>query len=61
MAAPLKVREVGRIKASVLQRFGRNQRRAALVAPNLGQPKGIRRFKTWEDVDACRKARIQKS
>lgn len=43
------MREVGRITASPLERFGRNQRRAAAVAPGAGEPKGVRRFRTWEE------------
>jgi hypothetical protein len=36
-----KVKEVGRSRLSFLQRFGRNQRRVALVAPASGQKKGV--------------------
>jgi hypothetical protein len=61
MAASLKVREVGTLKKSFLERFGKNQRRAALVARRSGQPMGIRRFKTWEEVEACRKAMQKKN
>ncbi len=43
------MREVGTIKASPLVRFGRNQRRAALVAPRTGSATGVRRFRTWDE------------
>jgi hypothetical protein len=48
------MREVGVIKAPSLVRFGRNQRRAALVAPRCGDPTGIKRFKTWEEFTSWR-------
>ncbi len=44
--------EVGKVRASPLERFGRNQRRAHLVAPSAsGQCKGVVRFASWEEVE----------
>jgi hypothetical protein len=40
---------VGTIKASPMERFGRNQRRASLVAPAVGAKSGVLRFRTWEE------------
>ncbi len=40
---------VGTIKASPMERFRRNQRRAALVAPAAGSKSGVLRFRTWEE------------
>lgn len=40
---------VGAIKATPLQRFGRNQRRAAAVAARTGSKSGVIRFRTWEE------------
>lgn len=57
MEVPATMREVGRLKASPLMRFGRNQRRAALVAPGAGQKKGVVRFRTWDEVALWEKNR----
>lgn len=43
---------VGTIKATPLERFGRNQRRAASVAPKAGVKSGVLRFRTWEEFAA---------
>jgi len=43
------MREVGTLKAHPLARFGRNQRRAAKLAPRTGQRSGVMRFRTWEE------------
>lgn len=42
---------VGAIKATPMERFGRNQRRAAAVAPPRVTKSGVMRFRTWEDFD----------
>jgi hypothetical protein len=55
--APLLIREVGHLKASPLRRFGRIQRRAYKLAPRSGQPPGVIRFQTWEEVTAWQKTR----
>jgi len=46
------MRVVGTLKGTPIERFGRNQRRAALVAPPTGQPPGVLRFRTWEEFAA---------
>lgn len=43
---------VGTIKATPMERFGRNQRRAAAVAPRAGSKSGVLRFRTWEEFAA---------
>lgn len=55
MQAREAMREVGVIKASPLVRFGRNQRRAALLAPAGLARTGVVRFKTWQDFTLWRK------
>jgi hypothetical protein len=40
---------VGTIRTTPLQRFGRNQRRAAAVLPRAGYRPGVIRFRTWEE------------
>jgi len=52
MTAFSPIKEVGRCRAAPLERFGRNQRRAHLLAPGQGQPKGIQRFARWEDLES---------
>jgi hypothetical protein len=49
--------EVGLIKAAPMTRFGRNQRRAAAVAPGAGSQFGLIRFKTWDEVALWKKNR----
>ena len=51
------MREVGVIKAPPLVRFGRNQRRAALLAARSGEPSGVKRFKTWSEFSLWQKQR----
>gem|GEM_PF-2123547 len=46
---------VGSIKATPMERFGRNQRRAALVAPPRRVKPGVLRFRTWEELAAWEK------
>jgi hypothetical protein len=53
--------EVGTIKATALARFGRNQRRTKLVAPNAGEPSGIFRFRTWDEFASWKKNRQRTS
>lgn len=53
--------EVGKIKATALVRFGRNQRRAAVVAPRAGEPTGIYRFRTWDEFSLWKKNRRRMS
>lgn len=53
------MREVGTIKASPLVRFGRNQRRAALVAPRAGSPTGVARFRTWDEFASWQTNRLR--
>jgi len=48
---------VGAIKTTPLERFGRNQRRAAAVAPKAGAKPGVLRFRTWEDFAAWKEQR----
>ena len=43
---------VGAINATPMERFGRNQRRAAVVAPKAGAKPGVLRFRTWEEFAA---------
>ncbi len=43
---------VGSIKATPMERFGRNQRRAAAVAPLRAVKPGGLRFRTWEEANA---------
>lgn len=51
---------VGTIKATPMERFGRNQRRAALTAPPLTVKPGVIRFRTWEDFDTWKRtSRLQ--
>lgn len=51
---------VGTIKATPMERFGRNQRRAGLVAPPRVVKAGVMRFRTWEEFDTWkRKSRLQ--
>jgi hypothetical protein len=49
------IRVVGKLNAVPLIRFGRNQRRAFLVAPRAGNPIGINRFRTWEEFASWQK------
>jgi hypothetical protein len=51
---------VGRITAAPLVRFGRNQRRAALVAPKSGSAPGVLRFSTWEEFSSWKTTRRRK-
>ena len=55
------MREEGTIKATSLARFGRNQRRAVLVAPRAGSPVGVARFRTWDEFTSWQKKRLQAS
>lgn len=48
---------VGRVTAAPLVRFGRNQRRAALVAPKSVSSPGVLRFRTWEEFSSWKTAR----
>ncbi|SDS45906.1 hypothetical protein [Opitutus sp. GAS368] len=50
---------VGTIKATPMERFGRNQRRAAAVAPQAGSKPGVIRFRTWEDFAAWKEKRAK--
>lgn len=50
---------VGTIKASPMERFGRNQRRAAMVAPTAGARSGLLRFRTWEEFASWKKKSLQ--
>ncbi len=51
---------VGSVKATPMERFGRNQRRAALVAPPQARKPGVLRFRTWEEANAWKmKSRLQ--
>lgn len=59
MAADLKIREVGRLQSSTLVRFGRNQRRARVVAPHAGEATGIRRFRSWSEFQQWQKKQRQ--
>ena len=43
---------VGTVKAAPMERFGRNQRRAAAVAPMAGSKPGVIRFRTWAEFAA---------
>ncbi|MDA1068821.1 MAG: hypothetical protein O3C43_20235 [Verrucomicrobia bacterium] len=60
MKSSIGMRELGKLKDSPIIRFGRNQRRAALVAPRSGEPFGIQRFRTWEEVEEWEKNRQKK-
>jgi hypothetical protein len=51
--------EVGTIKAAPLARFGRNQRRAALLAPRAGKPAGVIRFRTWDEFASWQKKNLR--
>ena len=57
MNAPATMRELGQVKSPPLIRFGRNQRRAALVAVGFGRPKGVQLFRTWSEVESWEKKR----
>ncbi len=48
---------IGRSSATPLARFGRNQRRAALVAPKSGSSPGVLRFSTWEEFSSWKTTR----
>jgi hypothetical protein len=41
---------VGKLRSDSLTLMGRNQRRAHLLAPRAGFPKGVQKFRTWEEV-----------
>jgi len=41
---------VGKLRNDPLAQMGRNQRRAHLLAPHAGFPKGVQRFRTWDEV-----------
>jgi hypothetical protein len=56
-----RTREVGELRGSNLARFGRNQRRAFLVAPRAGEAFGVRRFRSWDDVRQWQQQRRQRS
>jgi hypothetical protein len=45
-----RIKEIGRLRSSFLERFGRNQRRAFQVSPSSGERKGVHCFRTWEEV-----------
>lgn len=47
------------IKATPLARFGRNQRRALLVAARAGSPVGVVRFRTWDEFTSWQQKRLQ--
>ena len=52
--APMKkgeMRVVGTLKASWIERFNRIQARAALFRPAIPRPKGVQKFRTWEEFD----------
>jgi hypothetical protein len=49
MERPFTIREVGKLTARPLVRFGRNQRRARLLAPRSGELPGVKRFRTWDE------------
>ncbi|MBL9218448.1 MAG: hypothetical protein JNG82_08170 [Opitutaceae bacterium] len=51
------MRELGKTTGSTLERFGRNQRRAALVAPKAGWPKGVQRFRDWREFESWQRNR----
>jgi hypothetical protein len=53
--------DVGKIKATALARFGRNQRRSRLVAPKAGETTGIFRFRTWDEFASWKKNRQRTS
>lgn len=55
------MREVGTINATPLARFGRNQRRAVLVAPRAGSPVGVTCFRTWDEFAIYKQKRRQAS
>ena len=59
MQKPAQMREVGRLKAPPLVRFGRVQRRVARLAPHAGQPPGVFRFRTWEELALWRKKSLR--
>ncbi len=52
---------VGTIIATPMERFGRNQRRAALLAPTAGTKSGVLRFRTWEEFDTWKMKRRQQA
>ncbi len=55
-----KSKTVGQLKSTPLQRFGRLQRRVALVAPEkAGRPKGVQRFHSYSDIDPWPPAKTQ--
>lgn len=41
---------VGKLRSDPLTQMGRVQRRAHLLAPNAGFPKGVQKFRTWDEV-----------
>ena len=41
---------VGNLRSDSLTQMGRNQRRAHLLAPRAGFPKGVQKFRTWDEV-----------
>jgi hypothetical protein len=43
---------VGKITATPMERFDRNQRRAAAVAPRINSKSGVFRFRTWGEFSA---------
>lgn len=44
------MRVVGRLRDDFLTQMGRNQRQAYLLAPRAGFPKGVQKFRTWDEV-----------
>jgi hypothetical protein len=41
---------VGKLGSDPLAQMGRVQRRAHLLAPQAGFPKGVQKFRTWDEV-----------
>jgi hypothetical protein len=46
---------VGKLRDDPLTQMGRNQRMAHLLAPRAGLPKGVQRFRTWDEADTWTK------
>ena len=49
------MRVVGRLRDDFLTQMGHNQRRAYLLAPRAGFPKGVQKFRTWDEVASWEK------
>lgn len=54
------MRIVGSVRQSWTERFNRVQSRAALFRPAVARPKGVQRFRTWEEMEQATRPWLRK-